>query len=412
MEKWIKNISGEIPHTHKTVNIDLDGKNLILTGANGSGKTSLLKAVYEKMNLLIAQKKGADLPNIKSQLKFWQSDLNKAQKGTTAYDNTITIVRNLENQLNAIEKGLQVEIPDNINFSSLYDDRKAIIRFFEEKRLSDITQPAAAKAVSVEEENAKQQEASQKFANNLEQHLVNLKSRQALAITIDKDQALADHIEKWFVDFEKNLKILFEDPKAELKFDPDNFQFSICQPDKPPYTFQTLSAGYRAIFDIYAELIMRTEYFKVMPKDLTGVVFIDEIDSHLHVSLQRLILPFFTESFPKIQFIVTSHSPFVLMSTPDTVVFDLAKNEPITEDLSYYTYSAVMKGLWNVKPISVNLENTIAEIAQIVRSGQKDVARLRELTERIKGREDALDNESKAFYLLGLEALEEGGGHV
>jgi hypothetical protein len=99
------------------------------------------------------------------------------------------------------------------------------------------------------------------------------------------------------------------------------------------------------------------------------------------------------------------------MSTPDTVVFDLAKNEPITEDLSCYTYSAVMKGLWDVKPISVNLENTIAEIAQIVRSEQKDLMRLRELTERINGREDALDNESKAFYLLGLEALEEGGGH-
>jgi predicted ATP-binding protein involved in virulence len=374
MEKWIKNISGEIPHTHKTVNIDLDGKNLILTGANGSGKTSFLKAVYEKVE---------------------QS------------------VHHYEDQINAIEKGLQVEIPDNINFSSLYDDRKAVIRFFEEKRLSEITQPTTAKAVSVEEENAKQQEASRKFANNLEQHLVNLKNRQSLAITIDKDQVLADHIEQWFIDFEKNLKILFEDPKVELKFDPDNFQFSICQQNKPPYTFQTLSAGYRAIFDIYAELIMRTEYFKVIPKELTGVVFIDEIDSHLHVSLQRLILPFFTESFPKIQFIVTSHSPFVLMSTPDTVVFDLAKNEPITEDLSYYTYSAVMKGLWNVKPISVNLENTIAEIAQIVRSERKDVARrLRELTERIKGHEDVLDNESKAFYLLGLEALEEGGDDV
>jgi predicted ATP-binding protein involved in virulence len=125
-----------------------------------------------------------------------------------------------------------------------------------------------------------------------------------------------------------------------------------------------------------------------------------------------LNVPFFTESFPKIQFIVTTHSPFVLMSTPDTIVFDLAKNEPITEDLSYYTYSAVMKGLWNVKPISVNLENTIKEIAQIVNSGKKDLSRLRELTNKVKGREDALDNESKAFYLLGLETLEEGDSYV
>ncbi|MDR3312283.1 MAG: AAA family ATPase, partial [Spirochaetaceae bacterium] len=129
---------------------------------------------------------------------------------------------------------------------------------------------------------------------------------------------------------------LFEDQTLTLDFDSDDFKFSICQQNKPPYTFQTLSAGYRALFDIYADLIMRTEYFKVLPKDLTGVVFIDEIDSHLHVSLQRLILPFFANSFPHIQFIVTTHSPFVLMSSPDTVVFDLAKNEPITDDLQQF----------------------------------------------------------------------------
>jgi AAA15 family ATPase/GTPase len=386
MGKWIKNIAGVIPHTNKSVQIDLDGRNLIVTGANGSGKTSFLKAVYDKVHLLVAQKE--NLSNGKG------------------------ILQRLRERINVSEAGLKVDMPSNHTFSSLYDDKKAIIRLFEEKRLSEITQPTAAKAVSAEEENARKQDSAQKFANNLEQHLVNLVTRQSLAITMDKNQELADRIAVWFTDFEHNLKILFEDEYVTLKFNSDNSRFSICQKDKPPFTFQTLSAGYRAIFDIYAELIMRTEYFKVMPKELTGVVFIDEIDSHLHVSLQRLILPFFTQSFPNIQFIVTTHSPFVLMSTPDTVVFDLAKNEPITEDLSYYTYSAVMKGLWNVKPISLNLENTIKEIAQIVNSEPKDLTRLRELTENIKGREDALDNESRAFYLLGLETLEEGGSHV
>jgi predicted ATP-binding protein involved in virulence len=282
MDKWIKRISGVIPHTNTTVDIELNGKNLIVTGANGSGKTSFLRAAHENLDGLIAK------------------------KGSTA-----------------LTADLQLDIPDSLNFSARYDDRKAIIRFFEERRLAEIILPTAAKAVAVEEENAKRQDPAQKFANNLEQHLVNLITRQSLAITMDKNQALADKIAAWFAEFEQNLKILFEDNDATLKFNPDTSHFSICQPNKPPYTFQTLSAGYRAIFDIYAELIMRTEYFKVMPKELTGVVFIDEIDSHLHVSLQRLILPFFTQSFPNIQFIVTTHSPFVLMSTPDTVVFDL-----------------------------------------------------------------------------------------
>ncbi|MDR3336296.1 MAG: ATP-binding protein [Treponema sp.] len=388
MEKWIKSISGVIPHTNKTVDIELEGRNLIITGANGSGKTSLLRAVYEKVDLLIVGKKIIDLFNYKRLIGQFQKEIKN------------------------IEDGIMTNIPDYKNFISIYEDRKAIICFFEEKRLSEIAVATFAKGLSIEEEDAKKQNKYGNLGNNLEQHLVNLMNRQSLAITKDKNQELANKIETWFSEFENNLKVLFEDDTLKLEFDSDSFKFSIRQDSKPSYTFQTLSAGYRAIFDIYAELIMRTEYFKVLPKDLTGIVFIDEIDSHLHVSLQRLILPFFINSFPKIQFIVTTHSPFVLMSTPDTVVFDLAKNEPITEDLSYYTYSSIMKGLWNVKPISVSLEREIMEIAQIVNSDSKNYKRLAELVKKIKGREDGLDSESKVFFLRGFETLEEAGKDV
>ena len=100
------------------------------------------------------------------------------------------------------------------------------------------------------------------------------------------------------------------------------------------------------------------------------------------------------------------------MSTPDTIVFDLAKNEPITEDLSYYTYSAVMKGLWNVKPISVTLENAIKELSLIINSPQKDYQRLAGIVGKLKNYEDVLDNQSKALFLLGVNALEEAETNV
>ena len=48
-----------------------------------------------------------------------------------------------------------------------------------------------------------------------------------------------------------------------------------------------------------------------MKINLPGVVIIDEIDAHLHPSWQRRIGPWFTRVFPKIQFIVTTHSPLV-----------------------------------------------------------------------------------------------------
>jgi predicted ATP-binding protein involved in virulence len=412
MEKFIERISGAIPHTNKTVDITLDGRNLIVTGANGSGKTSFLRAVYEKVDLLIAQKQLANLPKLKDDLQHLEIALLKNQEDAASRDHFLRCISNTKKDIEKIETGLQIIIPNNIEFSEKYDDKKAVIYFFDEDRLSEITKPDAAKGLSNEEENAKKQSPTQKFANNLEQHLVNLINRQSLAITKDKNQNFADKIAAWFVNFQSSLRVLFEDDTITLDYDADNIQFIICSNNKPSYTFQQLSAGYSAIFAVYADLIMRTEYFKVLPSELSGVVFIDEIDSHLHVSLQRSILPFFTESFPQIQFIVTTHSPFVLMSTPDAIVFDLAKNEPIAEDLSYYTYSAVMEGLWNVKPIPVRVENDIREIAEIVNSKNKNIARLDELIKKIKGREDMLDNESKAFFMLGLEALEESINNV
>jgi AAA15 family ATPase/GTPase len=412
MERWIKSITGTIPHTNTTVSIDLEGKNLIVTGANGSGKTSFLNEVYAKLKGLIAEKLATSLSQTKQYLLHSQQVLSKSQKGTAQYSQAEQQIHNWQSQIDRVENGLQIDIPENIKFSALYDEKKALIYLFEEERLSEIYPAKNAQGLSTEEEEAMRQDFSSKFGNKLEQRLVNLMSRQSLAITKDNDRVLADKIGAWFMDFEKNLKILFEDDSVSLDFNSDSLQFSIIQKNKPPYSFQTLSAGYRAIFDVYAELIMRTEYFKIMPKDLTGVVLIDEIDSHLHVSLQRLILPFFINSFPKIQFIVTTHSPFVLMSTPDTIVFDLAKNEPIKEDLSYYTYSAVMKGLWNVKPISVTLENAIKELSAIINSPQKDYQKLAGIVGKLRNHEDVLDSQSRALFLLGINALEEAENNV
>jgi predicted ATP-binding protein involved in virulence len=407
MEKYIVRITGAIPHTEKKVDIPLNGKNLIITGANGAGKTSLLKAVFNKTVLFIAQKKLADLPKIKQSLISQQESLKRNSKGTTQYSYSSEKVESLSKEIYDIENGINVIIPENIDYSIKYDERKAIIQYYEDKRMSNITEAKMAQGLSIELEENKTATHNENLGNKLEQHLLNLKTRRSLAITEDKDQLLANNIDAWFVHFENNLKKLLEDDSAKLLFNSDKNKFSIKQNEKEAYYFQTLSAGYKAIFDIYADLLMRTEYFKINPDSLRGVVFIDEIDSHLHVSLQRLILPFFIESFPSIQFIVTTHSPFVLMSTHDTIVFDIGKNEPITEDLSYYTYSAVMKGLWNVKAISKEVENEILEIAQIVNSNTRNNPRLKELIGKIRGREDTLDNESKTFYLLGVEALEE-----
>ena len=46
---------------------------------------------------------------------------------------------------------------------------------------------------------------------------------------------------------------------------------------------------------------------------ITGIVVIDEIEMHLHSDLQRKILPCLINLFPKVQFVITSHSPLFLL---------------------------------------------------------------------------------------------------
>ncbi len=97
-----------------------------------------------------------------------------------------------------------------------------------------------------------------------------------------------------------------------------------------------LSDGYRSVLSLTFELIRqliraygREKVFvregdSVKPHiDLPGVVIVDEIDAHLHPTWQRRIGKWFTERFPKLQFIVTTHSPLVCQAAEKGSVWRL-----------------------------------------------------------------------------------------
>ena len=74
----------------------------------------------------------------------------------------------------------------------------------------------------------------------------------------------------------------------------------------------------------YPELLAQVDFCRVAveqagesawnltPETLRGMVFVDEIDLHLHARMQRTIVHRLREALPKIQWVVTTHSPLVL----------------------------------------------------------------------------------------------------
>ena len=75
--------------------------------------------------------------------------------------------------------------------------------------------------------------------------------------------------------------------------------------------FENLPQGYNRLLSIVFDIAYRS-YIINPEKEPNGIVFIDEIELHLHPALQQEILQRLRKTFPKIQFIVTTHSPLVI----------------------------------------------------------------------------------------------------
>ncbi len=90
--------------------------------------------------------------------------------------------------------------------------------------------------------------------------------------------------------------------------------------DEVPFSY--LSDGYRNLLAMFADLAWRcvtlNPHFGAEANLRSeGIVLIDEIDLHLHPAWQKLIVKQLKETFPKIQFVATTHSPFVIQETAE-----------------------------------------------------------------------------------------------
>lgn len=81
--------------------------------------------------------------------------------------------------------------------------------------------------------------------------------------------------------------------------------------DKREILFEHLPQGYNRLISIVFEIAYRS-YILNGDKEPEGIVLIDEIELHLHPSLQQEVIQRFRKTFPNIQFIVSTHSPLVV----------------------------------------------------------------------------------------------------
>lgn len=97
-----------------------------------------------------------------------------------------------------------------------------------------------------------------------------------------------------------------------------------------------LSQGYQAVISLVADIIGNVWLeagAEIALEDMEGLVLVDELDLHLHPTWQTEVVAGLKNTFPNMQFIVTTHSPLVLAGCRADEVWML-EHDPVTGDVS------------------------------------------------------------------------------
>ena len=125
---------------------------------------------------------------------------------------------------------------------------------------------------------------------------------------------------------ESILRTILQDENAELSLNlrdavPSRLAIQLSNGQRIP-NLQSLSEGQSQLFHLFATIIRYGERADINVStrldEITGLVVIDEIDTHLHTTLQHDIVPKLIKLFPKVQFIISSHSPLFLLGMEQT----------------------------------------------------------------------------------------------
>lgn len=127
--------------------------------------------------------------------------------------------------------------------------------------------------------------------------------------------------------------------KYETLIDKDRFKLKVGEHEHK-FPAVALSHGYQSTLAWIADLIghvMLEADDAIEASDIEGLVLIDEIDLYLHPTWQAALVPALRETFPKVQFVTTTHSPVVLSSlAPDEIV--VVDQHPVTGDVERFVH--------------------------------------------------------------------------
>jgi predicted ATP-binding protein involved in virulence len=150
------------------------------------------------------------------------------------------------------------------------------------------------------------------------------------------------------------------------------------------FKLDQLSDGEKTLLMIVVDIARRLAILNpsiINPSELlekgTGIILIDEIDLHLHPQWQRIVIPSFRKTFPKCQFIVTTHSPQVLSGVNRENVFILEDSEIVETPHTFGRDSnSILSEVMGVEKRPVKMQERIDKCFEMIDNDNLEEAKL------------------------------------
>ena len=132
--------------------------------------------------------------------------------------------------------------------------------------------------------------------------------------------------------------------RALYDFDVDDIALEFANGERFPFGF--LSDGQRSMAALAADIALRCVQLNPhlageAPRQTEGVALIDELDLHLHPNWQRAVVRNLTSLFPRLQFVATTHSPFIVQSLDGKGLINLSDGGVLEERREPYSIEDV-----------------------------------------------------------------------